>query len=570
MTSAEQIRYYTTHYDVLSIVNLDDWYSFDPSERPTWLRQIILSLHREKFEQNERIIFTLSQGDEYLTNSLPGAGLIITSLVELLNEIDISNFFVVIIAKSDPDLREAEQWARDHSHDPIAITFDWWEQADEIYQKKIVKQANFGYAYNSRIPLGVEIKNFDDREKYLLLKSQHFCIYPWLHLYVEPSGRTFPCCGTIYDNDSSLGNTNQSRLDQIWNNERMSLLRKNMLQDQPSRGCERCYEQERSGFFSMRNSANKHHGRHINKIKQTNSDGTLPMFEMVYWDVRFSNLCNLKCRSCGPSFSSSWYQDQTALAPDYAKTHKALIFAGKYETDLWEQLIDHIDHVEQIYFAGGEPLMMDEHYRILEELERRKKFDVRLIYNTNFTQVKLRDRLVFDYWKKFKSVSVGASLDAMEARGEYIRKGTVWQQVEENRTKMIEICPAVDFYISATLSIMNAWHLPDFHRCWSDQGLIKPRDFNINILTDPKEYRLDIGTSVFKEKIKNKYHDHLAWLSSADDLRRASNGYQSAINFMMATDNSHLLDKFWHKTHQMDKIRNECVRDVLPELEGLV
>ena len=73
----------------------------------------------------------------------------------------------------------------------------------------------------------------------------------------------------------------------------------------------------------------------------------------------------------------------------------------------------HIDYVEQIYFAGGEPLIMDEHYRILEELERRGMFDVRLVYNTNFTQVRLKDRYVFDFWKKFKNVSVGASLDAM-------------------------------------------------------------------------------------------------------------------------------------------------------------
>jgi sulfatase maturation enzyme AslB (radical SAM superfamily) len=225
-------------------------------------------------------------------------------------------------------------------------------------------------------------------------------------------------------------------------------------------------------------------------------------FEMTYWDIRFSNLCNLKCRSCGHIFSSSWYQDQAKLAGgDWAKHNRVLNIAGRSETDMWEQLLPHLDYVEQIYFAGGEPLMMEEHYLILEELERRGRFDVRLIYNTNFTQIKLKDRTVFDYWRKFNSVAVGASLDAMGPRAEYIRKGTDWAVVEENRRQMMQTCPAVDFYISPTLSIMNAWHLPDFHRKWVDQALIRPQDLNVNILQDPTYLRIDMATADFKEKL---------------------------------------------------------------------
>ena len=141
--------------------------------------------------------------------------------------------------------------------------------------------------------------------------------------------------------------------------------------------------------------------------------------------------------------------------------NQVLNYAGRTETDMWEQLIPHLDYVEQIYFAGGEPLMMAEHYNILDELERRGRFDVRLIYNTNFTQVKLKDRTVFDYWKRFKNVAVGASLDDQHGRAEYIRKGTDRHQVIANRAEMIRVCPNVDFYISPTLSLMNAWSLPD-------------------------------------------------------------------------------------------------------------
>jgi hypothetical protein len=212
---------------------------------------------------------------------------------------------------------------------------------------------------------------------------------------------------------------------------------------------------------------------------------------------------------------------------------------------------------------------MEEHYNILEELLKRGRTDVRLIYNTNFTHTDLKGRSVFEYWKQFNSVAVGASLDDMGPRAEYIRKGTDWAIVEHNRRTMLEICPDVDFYISPTLSIMNAWSLPDFHRAWVDQGLIKPQDLNVNVLQDPAHYRIDIATAKYKEKINIKYQDHLNWLRPLDPLNRATVGFESAVNFMMGTDNTHLLDTFWKKTHQLDKIRNENILNVIPELKEL-
>jgi len=344
-------------------------------------------------------------------------------------------------------------------------------------------------------------------------------------------------------------------------------LRLNMLNNVESAACTRCYEQDNAGFFSMRKSANKHHGHHISRVHKTKEDGTYEDFHMTYWDIRFSNLCNLSCRSCGHIFSSSWYQDQTKLAgPDWAKQNTVLNIAGRNKDDMWQQLMPHLDYVEQIYFAGGEPLMMEEHYNILDELERRGRFDVRLIYNTNFTHTKLKDREVFDYWRKFKSVAVGASLDAQGPRAEYIRKGTKWDQVERNRRTMIEQCPDVDFYISPTLSVLNAWHLPDFHRDWVEKGLIRAQDLNINILQDPAYLRIDMVTAEYKDQINAKYQDHLVWLRPLDHLNRATVGFESAINFMRATNNTHLLPKFWNKMAELDNLRNESLLNTIPEL----
>jgi sulfatase maturation enzyme AslB (radical SAM superfamily) len=246
-----------------------------------------------------------------------------------------------------------------------------------------------------------------------------------------------------------------------------------------------------------------------------------------------------------------------------------LNYAGRTELDMWEQLEPHLDYVEQIYFAGGEPLLMEEHYRILEELVRRKRFDVRLIYNTNFTHTELKGKSVFEYWKQFDSVAVGASLDSSGARGEYIRKGTDWAVVEQNRRDMLRICPEVDFYISPTLSILNAHHLPDFHRDWTNRGLIRAQDLNVNILQDPLYYRIDIAPAEYKQKLSTIYLNHITWLHEQDPLGRATQGFESAITFMNATDNTHLIDTFWRKTHELDEIRRENIMDVIPELAAL-
>lgn len=416
------------------------------------------------------------------------------------------------------------------------------------------------YKYNSTDLL--KPTSLTPREASLLTESKTFCIYPWIHLHAYPTGEAYPCCHAEMG-VGQVGNCRTNTLEQIWTDAPMQRLRADMLSETPNAACTRCYEQEESGFFSGRKSANKHHGHHIKKL-ETNP------FEMTYWDIRFSNLCNLKCRSCGHIFSSQWYQDQAKLAGgNWKEKNTVLNYAGRTETDMWSQLEPHLDYVEQIYFAGGEPLLMEEHYCILDELVKRKRFDVRLIYNTNFTHTDLKGNSVFEYWKQFDSVAVGASLDASGARGEYIRKGTNWAVVEKNRRDMLAICPREDFYISPTLSIMNALHLPDFHKEWVAKGLIRAQDLNVNILQDPVHYRIDIAPAEYKGILLARYREHIEWLRGQDPLQRATQGFESAITYMNATDNTHLLDTFWRKTHELDSIRNERMLDVIPELRAL-
>ena len=431
---------------------------------------------------------------------------------------------------------------------------------------KKIKDYYETYDYNSRRPVFADWDNMSQQQQDRLTKSDVFCMIPWIHMHGFPDGRAYPCC--LGEMDHPIGDMKTQTLAEIWNDKPYQQMRKNMLNEKPCAQCTRCYEQESNGFFSMRNSSNKHFGHHIDKIDQTNDDGTLDNFELVYWDIRFSNLCNFRCRTCGPIFSSNWYDDYTNMwgrKPDHPK----VMYAGKDKLDIWLQMEDHLDSIEQVYFAGGEPLIMEEHYRILKALVERERFDVKLIYNTNFSEMSYKDLDVIEFWKLFDSVSVGASLDAMNERGELLRAGTDWNQTMRNRERMLEVCPDVDFYISPTLSVMNSYHVVDFHNDWMARGFLRPLDLNINVLQSPENYRVDILPQEMKQEVQAIYDEHIKKIEPDDHLQRATNGFKSAIELMMADDKTHLIPKFNWTTQNLDRSRNEKFYDVFPELQRL-
>jgi sulfatase maturation enzyme AslB (radical SAM superfamily) len=383
-------------------------------------------------------------------------------------------------------------------------------------------------------------------------------------MHAFPDGRAYPCC--LGDDKYPIGNFKQDSMEVVWNGDAYKTMRKNMLEEKTCKECTKCYEQEASGFMSMRNSTNKNFGQHISLVDQTKEDGTFEDFKLRYYDIRFSNLCNFTCRTCGGWFSSSWYTEEEQL---YGKrNYPKIMFAGRTETDMWEQLEPHIQYLEQVYFAGGEPMMMEEHYRILKELVKREMFDVKLIYNTNFSRLTLKDDNVLDLWRLFKNVSIGASLDGMGPRAEYIRKGTRWDQIERNRTQMIEACPNTDFYVSSTVSLYNVLHVSDFHRDWTERGLLKAQDWNINILQGPERDRIDVLPKYYKDQAIDKINQHIEWLTPQDHLKRAVSGYQGIINFMQ-DDKSYLLGEFFRVNDTHDEYRKEKFESIFPEYKDL-
>lgn len=427
------------------------------------------------------------------------------------------------------------------------------------------------FKYDERKPHFIELEKLTEDEKFKLIESKRFCMLPWVHMHAFPDGRAYPCCFADYWHP--VGDLRKNTMEEVWNQEGYKRLRKNMMEENTCVECGKCYEQEENGFFSMRNDANRNYGHLIKDLDKTSQDGNHDEFKIRYWDVRFSNLCNFKCRSCGPIFSSNWYEDYIGLygvKPDVLGRDMARVeYTTGDEDGMIAQLEKHIPYLEQVYFAGGEPLIMKEHYYLLEKLIEHGKTNVRLLYNTNFSELRYKDKHVIEYWKHFNNVSIGASLDGMGKQGELIRKGAVWKKTEENRQRMIEEVPHIDFYISATITSQNVLHVLDFHRDWVERGFIQPKDLNINICQSPDWYRIDIFPTWFKkEVIEPAYRKHIEWLRPQDSLNRASTGLEGVISFLNAKDNYEKnWERFEFEVAKLDNFRKEDFWKTFPELE---
>jgi radical SAM protein with 4Fe4S-binding SPASM domain len=392
--------------------------------------------------------------------------------------------------------------------------------------------------------------------------SKSFCMIPWIHLHIWPDGTAYPCC--FFDMKQPIGSLRANSLTELWNSDGIRQLRLTMLEDKPSEGCTRCYELERAGSPSLRKNMNRGFAHHRDKVRSTQADGGVETLNLPYFDVRFSNLCNFRCRTCGPGLSSSWHEE----GGDLSKPR--LLQPTENPADLWRQIEPLVPAIEQIYFAGGEPLITDEHYDILKRFIALGRTGVRIRYNTNFSQMVFRGEDVRQLWNHFEDVSVGASLDAMGSRAEYLRKGTHWEVIERNRREMLAICPGVRFHISATVSVLNVLHFPAFHRAWVEQGLVGPNDLHLNLLTFPQHYRVQILPPVFKEQIRSVYQEHIDGFLAGLGAEQATNAFRSVLQFMDEADLQSELATFRETTRRLDDSRGEHLADVFPELAPLL
>lgn len=389
-------------------------------------------------------------------------------------------------------------------------------------------------------------------------------MFPWIHLYVNTDGAAYPCCTTLYEHP--IGNVRETSIQELWNSEQMRDVRKKLLAGEQVAGCSNCYRHESTGGggFSFRNFANNEFGHNFDLVKETEETGYLPGMHLKYFDVRFSNLCNFKCRTCGDLFSSTWAAE--SYKQGYGQ-YPGVTHASNNDPQLLEQFKPHLGNLEMLYFAGGEPLMTPEHYEILQYLIENNSTDVTIRYNSNCSKLRFKDIYVIDLWNKFNKVELYGSLDSFGSRAEYMRNGTHWPTILDNLKNVRDLAKTTSISFNCVVSVYNISTLVDFlehmhsegiisweHTTCSFYKLINPEYYNLNNLLS-KEMRIDI---------KNKLG---VWLSDAVE-GPIKHGVQDIYHFI-DTENEPVVEiqqKFKQMTEHFDKIRSENFITAFPEL----
>lgn len=284
--------------------------------------------------------------------------------------------------------------------------------------------------------------------------NKTFCMAPWSHTYLSPQSERRLCCasrekadwatqyidGDSADKDSTY---NPGSLKDHWNSEYMKGIRRDLMAGEEIPQCTVCNDKLLNisvyrDYFTKSLFPNK-----VNEaFEKTNDDGYTDMVPISF-DYRVRNLCNFKCRMCGDQLSSSWEAERRAMG-DYDKEGNTDLWALKKnkpaieafqkdvaEAELWEAVKSGV--IEEIYWVGGEPLMWEIHWQVMEYLiENDLAKNVWIRYNTNFSRTTYKHWDLRNMLPHFKMVQICASIDGVGENVEYVRHGIKWDNWIKN------------------------------------------------------------------------------------------------------------------------------------------
>ena len=374
------------------------------------------------------------------------------------------------------------------------------------------------------------------------------CPLPWTHLEVDVNGGASPCC--LYKGSVPGVKVYEQSLKSIQDAEYMTNLRKQFKNGERPTGCQSCWQEEDAGKTSKRQNS-------IYKMKKSLTDWT-PDSEptLKFIDFKLGNVCNLKCRICGSWSSSKWAQEEL----DYGENPVALknLREGgwpKKHPKFFEDIKDVLQDVEYFEFTGGEPFMIQNHFKILEHcVEQGYAKNQDIHYNTNGTQLPPRE--IFDLWKHFKHVEIAFSIDDVSEQFEYQRHPADWKQVNQNINKFKSYNPGnIDFQICSTINIFNIFSLARLI-LWVKH--INPKFFYVNTCFEPDCFNIQ----TLPRQIKNIATERYGTIAE----------FKGIIDYMNKEDrHSENTDKQRReRILKADQYRQESFAEVFPILNNLL
>lgn len=413
------------------------------------------------------------------------------------------------------------------------------------------------------------------------------CPVLWNHMAIQQNGDYRVCCQCVYPpygkpkKDNQAMNVQQYSIGEARNSELHKKIRQQMVNGIEPEECKLCFDQEKLGLTSRRLYLKEAYSNIDYSLSDNNGTIDLTQHKIKSIDVRFGNLCNMKCRSCGPADSSLWYEDIGQLdelkevdfytTKNYKLELKNNVWTLNnddffwYEQDkFWESAKSFLLSVDRIYITGGEPLINKAHWQLLDlAINLGVSNNILLEYNTNMSRLPTN---CFDIWKQFKRVDIGCSIDAVGDLAYYMRFPVKWDTIEKN-IQLLSASTTGNIYakFAPTISVFNILGFLDVVELQKQyrSNVIRRLSPSFHTLVNPEWYNVQILPLETKQLIIEKYNE---WYNQASWKMMLKPNFDKILSFMMQEDKSYLLPKFVEMTRSLDKIRNQNLADTVPWL----
>ena len=396
------------------------------------------------------------------------------------------------------------------------------------------------------------------------LPNPTLCVLPWVSLEASPIGTVRPCCladDEIVDDTGQKFELSTANFQNIQNSNHMRNLRAQFLAGEKPQTCRKCWNEERSGRDSKRIHT-------LNRLKHMlpDQDWTTDAKPLMFLDLKLGNICNLKCRICGPWSSSQFATEELNSMPraEQKSSHAyQMLRAGAWPREneqFWSQIDTVLTDIRYIEFTGGEPFMIDQHFDMLQGIvDRGIAHQVEIHYNTNGTQYPEK---AIEIWRHFKTVEIAFSIDDMSQRFEYQRTNADWTEVGDNLQRFKQLraqYPNIQLQCCSTVNVFNV-HYIDQLAWW-----ISKQNFDYvywNIMHDAWYF----SVATLPDAAKSAITHHLKSNAVPECYQTDINGVIDFMNSGASTDGFMLRMKI----ADLDRKRNQDFAAICPEMAQLI
>lgn len=304
-----------------------------------------------------------------------------------------------------------------------------------------------------------------------------FCLAKWTNSTIHLGlGRTHSChhCGAhkipleeIAIDVSALHNTEYKKQQ-----------RRLMLSGGKPAECDYCWKiEENSDAYSDRilMSNKPDSWPYFDQIKNTDT------FDPTYLEISFSNVCNMKCSYCGPSFSSQWHSEIVKYGPYQTSiVYNSIVDEHIKEQDnpyikaFWEYLPKVYHQLHTLRITGGEPLLSKNTFRLLDYIKDNPNENMTLTVNSNLNV----DQETIDNFVEFcrdlpvKKIVIATSNEAHKEKAEYIRDGLNYNSWLINCNRLLESNSRLRIDLMCAYNILSVSSFTEFLK---DIKLLKDR-----------------------------------------------------------------------------------------------